>query len=57
MAEPHRKPVGLGIWPAELKLIENSDLFVKFMGYFKTITILVVYYSSKRNLLTDLMHP
>ena len=23
MAEPPRRPIGLGIWPAELKLIEN----------------------------------
>ena len=23
MAKPPRRPVGLGLWPAELKLIEN----------------------------------
>ena len=34
MAEPPRKPVGLEIWPAELKLIESpvvrSSFFQRF---------------------------
>ena len=31
MAEPPRRPVGSGIWPAELKLIENPEVRAAFV--------------------------
>ena len=32
MAEPPRRPVGLGIWPVELKLIENPGVNLQQCG-------------------------
>ena len=32
LAEPPRRPVGLGFWPAKLKLIENPEYAIEIIS-------------------------